>query len=87
MIPIKIYDVVYNAKHINMSDKSFVYDTKNYSSNKINPIVYVNENGTIGFILTYPSQKIEMNGTKMRAFDAATLNYCESVGAISDLEG
>lgn len=70
MIPIKIYDVVYNAKHINMSDKSFVYDTKNYSSNKINSIVYVNENGTIGFILTYPSQKIEMNG-KIYHMDSA----------------
>lgn len=31
--------------------------------------------------------EIEINGTKMRAFDAAILNYCESVGAISDLEG
>lgn len=31
--------------------------------------------------------EIEINGTRMRAFDAAALNYCESVGAISDLEG
>ena len=31
--------------------------------------------------------EIEINGIKMRAFDSATLNYCESVGAISDLEG
>ena len=31
--------------------------------------------------------EIEIDGIKMRAFDAATLNYCESVGAISDLEG
>ena len=33
------------------------------------------------------NEEIEIDGTKMRAFDAATLNYCESVGAISDLEG
>ena len=31
--------------------------------------------------------EIEIDGIKMRAFDAATLNYCESVGAISDLVG
>lgn len=31
--------------------------------------------------------EIEINGTKMRAFDSATLNYCETVGAIGELEG
>lgn len=62
MIPIKIYDVVYNAKCINMSDESFVFDTENCPSDKINSIDYVNVDGTIGFILTHPSQNIEMNG-------------------------
>lgn len=62
MIPIKIYDIVYNAKRINMSDESFLYDTENCPSDKINSIDYVNENGSISFILIHPSQKIEMNG-------------------------
>lgn len=31
--------------------------------------------------------EIEIDGIRMRAFDTAALNYCESVGAISDLEG
>lgn len=62
MIPIKVYDKVHNAIRINMSDESYVYDTENCPSDKINSIDYVNEDGTIGFILTHPSQKIEMNG-------------------------
>lgn len=70
MIPIKIYDIVYNAKSINMSDKSFFSDIENCPSNKINSIDYVNKDGTIGFILTHPSQKIEMNG-KIYHMDSA----------------
>jgi hypothetical protein len=53
-----------------MSDESFVYDTKNWPSDKINSIDYVNEDGTIGFILTHPSQRIEMNG-KVYHMDSA----------------
>ena len=60
MIPIKVYDIVHNAIRINMSD--YVYDIENCPSDKINSIDCVNEDGTIGFILTHPSQKIEMNG-------------------------
>lgn len=52
MIPIKIYDIVHNAIRINMSDESFLYDIENCPSNKINSIDYVNEDGSIGFILT-----------------------------------
>lgn len=62
MIPIKVYGIVHNAIRINMSDESFVFDTENCPSDKINSIDYVNEDGTIGFILTHPSQTIEMNG-------------------------
>ena len=62
MIPIKVYDKVHNAIRINMTDESFLYDIENCPSNKINSIDYVNKDGTIGFILTHPSQKIEMYG-------------------------
>ena len=62
MIPIKVYDIVHNAIRINMSDERFWYDIETCPSNKINSIDYVNEDGTIGFILTHPNQKIEMNG-------------------------
>lgn len=53
MIPIKIYDVVYNAKRINMSDESFFNDI--CPSNKINSIVYATKRGTFGFIIIHPS--------------------------------
>ena len=62
MIPIKVYDILHNAIRINMSDERFSYDIENCPSNKINSIDYVNEDGTIGFILTHPNQRIEMNG-------------------------
>lgn len=62
MIPIKVYDIVHNAIRINMSDESFLYNIENCPSDKINSIDYVNEDGTMGFILTHPNQKIEMNG-------------------------
>lgn len=62
MIPIKVYDIVHNATRINMSDESFLYNIENCPSDKINSIDYVNEDGTVGFILTHPNQKIEMNG-------------------------
>jgi hypothetical protein len=62
MIPIKVYDVVHNAIRINMTDERFFYGIEDCPSNKINSIDYVNEDGTIGFLLTHPNQRIEMNG-------------------------
>ena len=70
MIPVKIYDTVYNATHINMADESFFNDIENCPSNKINSIVYATKRGTLGFIIIHPSQKIEMNG-KIYHMDSA----------------
>lgn len=90
MIPIKIYDIVYNAKSINMSDKSFFFDIENCPSNKINSIDYVNKDGTIGFILTHPSQKIEMNGKIYHmdsAYDVdAFIQTFNTLAALEDLK-
>lgn len=90
MIPIKIYGVVHNAIRINMSDESYVYDIDSYPSDKINSIDYVNENGTIGFILTHPSQKIEMNGKVYHmdsAYDVdAFIQTFDTLAALEDLK-
>ena len=90
MIPIKVYDKVHNAIRINMTDESFLYDIENCPSNKINSIDYVNEDGTIGFILTHPNQKIEMNGKTYHmnsAYDVdAFIQTFNTLVALEDLK-
>ena len=90
MIPIKIYDVVYNAKRINMSDESFFSDIENCPSNKINSIVYAIKSGTFGFIVITPSQKIEMNGKIYHmdsAYDVdAFIQTFNTLAALEDLK-
>lgn len=90
MIPIKVYDIVHNAIRINMSDERFLYGIENCPSNKINSIDYVNEDGTIGFILTHPNQKIEMNGKTYHmnsAYDVdAFIQTFNTLVALEDLK-
>lgn len=90
MIPIKIYDIVYNAKSINMSDESFFSDIENCPSNKINSIVYATKRGTFGFIVITPSQKIEMNGKVYHmdsAYDVdAFIQTFNTLAALEDLK-
>ena len=85
MIPIKINDVVYNAKRINMSDESFFNDI--CPSNKINSIVYATKRGTFGFIIIHPSQKIEMNGKIYHMNSAYDVDaFIETFNTLSALE-
>lgn len=90
MIPIKVYDIVHNAIRINMSDERFLYGIENCLSNKINSIDYVNEDGTMGFILTHPNQKIEMNGKTYHmnsAYDVeAFIQTFNTLVALEDLK-
>lgn len=90
MIPIKVYDIVHNAIRINMSDESFLYNIENCPSDKINSIDYVNENGTIGFILVHPNQTIEMNGKNYHmdsAYDVdAFIQTFNTLAALEDLK-
>ena len=90
MIPIKVYDILHNAIRINMSDERFWYDIETCPSNKINSIDYVNEDGTIGFILTHPNQKIEMNGKTYHmdsAYDVdAFIQTFNTLTALEDLK-
>ena len=90
MIPIKIYDIVYNAKSINMSDESLLFDTENCPSDKINSIVYATKRGTFGFIVITPNQTIEMDGKNYHmdsAYDVdAFIQTFNTLAALEDLK-
>lgn len=90
MIPIKVYGIEHNAIRINMTDERFLYNIVNCPSDKINSIDYVNEDGSIGFILTHPNQKIEMNGKTYHmdsAYDVdAFIQTFNTLVALEDLK-